>query len=37
MVDPAIAACDEWQIGAQENATADLAAAMKEARELSHL
>ena len=29
--------CDEWQIGAQENATADLASAMKVARELSYL
>ena len=37
MVDPAIVACDEWQIGAQENATADLASAMKVARELSYL
>jgi len=30
-------ACDEWQIGAQENATADLASAMNVARELSYL
>lgn len=37
VVDPAISACDEWQIGAQENATADLASAMKVARELSYL
>jgi hypothetical protein len=29
--------CDEWQIGAQENATANLASAMKVARELSYL
>ena len=37
VVDPAISACDEWQIGAQENTTADLASAMKVARELSYL
>jgi hypothetical protein len=30
-------ACDEWQNGVQENATANLASAMKVARELSYL
>jgi hypothetical protein len=30
-------ACDEWEIGAQQNATANLASAMKVARELSYL
>jgi eukaryotic-like serine/threonine-protein kinase len=30
-------ACDEWQNGAQENATADLVSAMGLARELSYL
>src|SRR5437879_2797528 len=29
-------ACDEWQTGARETATADLASAMKVARELSY-
>jgi len=30
-------ACDQWQNGVQENATADLASAMGVARELSYL
>jgi tetratricopeptide (TPR) repeat protein len=30
-------ACDEWQNGAQENATADLSSTMRLARELSYL
>ena len=30
-------ACEEWQIGAQENATTDLASAMKVAGDLSYL
>jgi hypothetical protein len=30
-------ACDEWQNGAQEIATADLASAMQVARELGYL
>jgi hypothetical protein len=37
VLNPIRKACDEWQIGAQENATADLASAMKVARELSYL
>jgi hypothetical protein len=37
LLNPIRKACDEWQIGAQENATADLASAMKVARELSYL
>jgi hypothetical protein len=37
LLNPIRKACDEWQIGAQENATADLACAMKVARELSYL
>jgi len=37
LLNPIRKACDEWQIGAQENATADLAFAMKVARELSYL
>jgi hypothetical protein len=30
-------ACDQWQNGGQENATADLVSAMGVARELSYL
>jgi len=37
LLNPIRKACDEWQIGAQKNATADLASAMKVARELSYL
>jgi len=37
LLNPIRKTCDEWQIGAQENATADLASAMKVARELSYL
>jgi tetratricopeptide (TPR) repeat protein len=37
LLNPIRRACDEWQIGARENATADLACAMKVARELSYL
>jgi hypothetical protein len=37
LLNPIRKACDEWQIGAQENATADLASAMQVARELSYL
>ena len=37
LLNPIRKACDEWQNGAQEIATADLASAMKVARELSYL
>ena len=37
LLNPIRKTCDEWQIGAQEIATADLASAMKVARELSYL
>jgi hypothetical protein len=37
VLNPIRKACDEWQTGARENATADLAFAMKVARELSYL
>jgi ATP/maltotriose-dependent transcriptional regulator MalT len=37
LLNPIRKACDEWQTGARENATADLACAMKVARELSYL
>jgi hypothetical protein len=37
LLSPIRKACDEWQTGARENATADLAFAMKVARELSYL
>ena len=37
LLNPIRKACDEWQIGAQENATANLAPAMKVARELSYV
>jgi tetratricopeptide (TPR) repeat protein len=37
LLSPIRKACDEWQTGARENATADLACAMKVARELSYL
>jgi hypothetical protein len=37
LLNPIRKACDEWQTGARENATADLASAMKVARELSYL
>jgi len=37
LLNPIRKACDEWQIGAQENAAAELASALKMARELSYL
>jgi class 3 adenylate cyclase len=37
LLNPIRKACDEWQSGAQESATADLASAMCVARELSYL
>jgi hypothetical protein len=37
VLNPIRKACDEWQTGARESATADLASAMKVARELSYL
>jgi ATP/maltotriose-dependent transcriptional regulator MalT len=37
LLNPIRKAWDKWQIGAQENATADLASAMKVARQLSYL
>ena len=37
LLNPIRKACDEWQNGAQEIATADLASAMSVARELSYL
>src|SRR4029077_13066624 len=37
LLNPIRKACDEWQIGAQENATADLVSAMNVARDLSYL
>jgi hypothetical protein len=37
LLNPIRKACDEWQNGAQEIATADLASAMQVARELGYL
>jgi class 3 adenylate cyclase/tetratricopeptide (TPR) repeat protein len=37
LLNPIRKACEEWQIGAQENAAAELASAMKVARDLSYL
>jgi len=37
LLNPTRKAGDEWQTGARETATADLASAMKVARELSYL